>query len=122
MCLVERSWTAPIDDPDFGNPKLRAPICFNAAAAHSYVPRTIKKTELILAGRTKTEMMEAIVAAIDKKELPEMDPGAMCYMLSKQGNLSTRDGHWHPHLHVLLVFHRPCRMGSKSAGFSDLCF
>src|SRR5512137_527423 len=38
VCMVERSWTAPIDDPDFWNPKLRAPICFNAAAAHSYLP------------------------------------------------------------------------------------
>jgi len=98
LCMVERSWTGPIDDPDFWNPRLRAPICLNAAAAHSYVPRTIKKTELILAGRTKAQMMEAIVAAIDKKELPEVEPGAMCYMLSKQGYLSSRDGHWHPHL------------------------
>jgi hypothetical protein len=98
LCMVERSWTAPIDDPDFWNPRLRAPICLNAAAAHSYLPRTIKKTELILAGRTKAQMKEAIVAAIDKKELPEMEPGAMCYMLSKQGYLSSRDGHWHPHL------------------------
>ena len=53
VCIVQPSWTAPIDDPDFWNPKLRAPICFNAAAARSYLPRTIKKTDLILAGRTK---------------------------------------------------------------------
>ena len=68
VCLVERSWTSPIDDPGFWNPKGRAPICFNGAAARSYVPRTIKKTELIIAGRTKAQMMEAIVAAIDKKD------------------------------------------------------
>jgi hypothetical protein len=98
VCMVERSWTAPIDDLDFWNPKLRSPICFNAAAARSYLPRTIKKTDLILAGRTKGQMMEAIVAGIDKKELPAMESGAMCYMLSKQGYLSDRDGHWHPHL------------------------
>src|SRR5580658_6404734 len=29
VCMVERSWTAGIDDPDFWNPKLRAHICFN---------------------------------------------------------------------------------------------
>jgi len=98
VCVVERSWTAPVDDPNFWNPKLRGPICFNAAAARSYLPRTLKKTNLILAGRTKAQMMEAIVAAIDKKELPAMEPGAMCYMLSKQGYLSDSDGHWHPHL------------------------
>jgi hypothetical protein len=27
VCLVERSWTAPIDDPGFWNPKGRAPVC-----------------------------------------------------------------------------------------------
>ncbi len=93
VCIVERSWTAPIDDPGFWNPKGRAPLCLNAAAVHSYLPRTIRKTDLILAGRTKAQMMEAIVAAIDKKELPAMELGAMCYMLSKQGYLSDRDGH-----------------------------
>jgi len=91
VCIVERSWTAPADDPDFGNPKGRAPICLNAAAARSYLPRTIRKTDLILSGRTKAQMMEAIVAAIDKKELPAIEPGAMCDMLSKQGYLSDRN-------------------------------
>src|SRR5215469_5819716 len=91
VCVVERSWTAPIDDPNFWNPKLRGPLCLNAAAARSYLPRTIKKTDLILSGRTKEQMIEAMTAAIDKKELPPMEPGAMCYMLSKQGNLSERD-------------------------------
>ena len=37
-------------------------------------------------------------SALDKKQLPALEPGAMCYMLSKQGNVSARDGHWHPHL------------------------
>src|SRR6266850_4116363 len=45
VCMVERSWTAGIDDPDFWNPKLRAAICFNPAAARTYLPITIKKTE-----------------------------------------------------------------------------
>ena len=98
VCIVERSWTAPVDDPNFWNPKLRAPLCLNAAAARTYLPRTIRKTELVLAGRSKAEMIEAMVAAIEKKELPSIEPGAMCYMLSKQGYLSDRDGHWHPHL------------------------
>jgi hypothetical protein len=98
VCIVERSWTSPIDDPGFWNPKGRAPLCLNAAAARSYLPRTIRKTDLILSGRTKAQMMEAIAAAIDKKELPTMEPGAMVYMLSKQGYLGDPVGHWHPHL------------------------
>ncbi|HTT32063.1 MAG TPA: hypothetical protein VMH48_00550 [Methylomirabilota bacterium] len=99
VCIVERSWTAGINNPDFWNPKLRGPICFNAPAARSYLPRTIKKTELVLAGRTKRQMFDAIAAAIDKKELPAPEPGAMCYMLSKQGYLGDQAaGPWLPHL------------------------
>jgi hypothetical protein len=112
VCIVERSWTSPIDDPGFWNPKGRAPICFNAAAARSYLPRTIKKTDLILAGRTKAQMMEAIIAGIDKKELPEMEAGAMCYMLSKQGYLSDRDPHWHPHLMFFFSHTDPAAWGA----------
>src|SRR6202050_1235200 len=50
VCLVERSWTAPIDDPNFWNPKLRGPLCLNAAAGRTYLPPTTKKTEAALAG------------------------------------------------------------------------
>src|SRR6202046_4571790 len=98
VCVVERSWTAGIDDPDFWNPKLRGPICFNSPAARSYLPQTIRKTELVLAGDSRTQMFEGIKAAFDKKELPILETGTMCYMLSKQGYLSDHDGHWHPHL------------------------
>jgi hypothetical protein len=116
LCIVERSWTAPIDDPNFWNPKLRGPICFNAAAARTYLPRTIKKTELILAGRTKDQMIGAITAAIDKKELPAMEPGAMCYMLSKQGYLSDHAGHWHPHLMFFVSGDDPAAWGADLPG------
>ena len=52
-CMVERSWTAGIGFPEFWNPKLRGPICFNPAAARTYLPLTIKKTEWALAGQSK---------------------------------------------------------------------
>lgn len=97
-CLVERSWTAPYEDPEFWNPKIRGAICYNPAGVRSVLPLTLKKTELALAGRSKAQISEAINTAIKKKELPEVEPGAMCYMLSKQSYLSDRDGHWHPHL------------------------
>ena len=121
VCIVERSWTAPIDDPGFWNPKGRAPLCLNAAAARTYLPRTIRKTDLILAGRTKAQMM-AIVAAIDKKELPTMETGAMCYMLSKQGYLSDRDGHWHPHLMFFYSRTDPAAWGAGLPGSPIFAF
>ena len=99
VCLVERSWTAGINDPDFWNPKLRGPLCLNAAAVRSYLPRTIKKTELAIAGRSREQIFAAIGAALDKKELPSPEPGAMSFMLSKGGYLGDKaGGPWLPHV------------------------
>jgi len=97
VCVVERSWTSAAD-PDFWNPKVRTPICWNAAAARSVLNRNIKRTGLILAGRTQAQVDEIIVAAVDKKELPAMELGAMGYMMSKQGYGGDTVEHWHPHL------------------------
>ena len=122
VCMVERSWISPIDDPDFWNPKGRAPICFNAAAVRSYLPRVMRKTELLLAGSTKARMIETIKAAIDNKELPAMELGAMCYMLSKQGYLSDRVGHWHPHLMFFYSKGDPATWGAGLPGSPILAF
>ena len=97
VCIVERSWTSA-PDPDFWNPKVRTPICYNAAAARSVLVRNIKRTDLILAGRTKDQVDETIVAAVDKKELPAVESGAMCYMMSKQGYGGDTVEHWPSHL------------------------
>src|ERR1700730_4594133 len=70
VCLVERSWTAGINDPGFWNPKLRAPICLNPPAVRSYLPLTIKKTELVLVARSKAQIFDDIHTALDKRELP----------------------------------------------------
>lgn len=98
VCIVERSWTAGIDDPEFWNPKSRSPICYNPPGARSYVPLMIKRTEWILAGASKEQLAAKVKAAFASKELPTIEAGAMCYMLSKQGKLNDRDGHWHPHV------------------------
>ena len=121
VCVVERSWTSPIDDPEFWNPNGRAPVCYNPPAARSHLPRTFRKTELILAGRTKAQMMEAILAGIDKKELPPMEPGAMCYMLSKQFH-SDSGGHWHPHLMFFVSQSEPAAWGADLPGSPILAF
>ena len=98
VCMVERSWTAGLDFPEFWNSKIRAPICCNPAAARSYFAITMAKTNLALAGKSKAQIFEAIDAAFDKKELPAPGIGAMCYMMSKDGYLADDAGHFHPHL------------------------
>jgi len=103
LCIVERSWGAATDEPEFWNPKVRAPICFNPAAAKTFVPIFLMKTKLVVAGKSKAEIVEATASAIDKKELPGLEPGAMCYMLSKQQYLNDRGMSWHPHLMFLVA-------------------
>ena len=116
VCMVQRSWTAGIDDPDFWNPKLRAAICFNPPAARTYLPNTIKRTELVLGGRSKAQMFEGIKVAFDKKELPALESGAMCYMMSKQSYLSDRDPHWHSHLMFFVPLMDPAAWGTGLPG------
>jgi hypothetical protein len=116
VCLVERSWTAPINDPNFWNPKLRGPICLNPPAARSYLPLTIKKTGLILAGQSKAQMFDSIKAGLDKKELPTPEVGAMAYMLSKEQYLGDSARHWHPHLMFFLPPTDPATWGVDLKG------
>jgi hypothetical protein len=97
VCAVGRSWTSTVD-AEFWNPKVRVPACVNAAAARSYLLRVTKETEWGLAGRTPAQMNEAIAAAIAKKEVPPMEPGAMCYMMSKEGYGGDSVPHWPSHL------------------------
>ena len=98
VCMVERSWTSPFDSPDFWNPKVRAPICFNPAAARSILPLTFKRTDMVLAGFSKAQMIDSIKAGFDRKELPQPEPGAMSYMMSRGEYLSDAAGHYTSHL------------------------
>jgi hypothetical protein len=100
VCVVERSWMSPSDHPEFWNPKLRGPLCFNPAAARSILPLTIKRTQLVLAGLSKAQIMDNLKAALDRKELPALEPGAMSYMMSKQAYLTDSGGHNMCHLMI----------------------
>jgi hypothetical protein len=97
VCLVERSWGQGTDEAEFWNPKMRAPHCFNAQAAKTFAPIYLLKTKLVLAGKSKPEIANAITTALDKKEIPALEPGAMAYMMSKQQYLNDQGKSWHSH-------------------------
>ncbi len=111
VCLVERGWDAAVGDPVFWNPKIRGPNCFNAAAVRSFLPIALMKTRLALAGKSQAQIDEAMQAAFNQKKLPPLEPGAMCYMLSKNGYLNDQARSWHPHV----MFYVPLAM-SKTWG------
>jgi hypothetical protein len=110
-CLVERSWMAPFESPDFWNPKIRGPVCYNAAASKSILTYTLRRTKLALAGESKERILDDVRAEIARNEFPPPEPGAMSFMMSKGGYLSDADSHWHPHL----MFHVP-KVASASWG------
>jgi hypothetical protein len=102
-CLVERSWMSPFDSPGFWNPKIRGPVCYNPAASKSILAYTLRRTKLALAGCSTKQMLDEVRAAVARTELPWPEPGAMSFMMSKDGYLGDAEGHWHSHL----MFHVP---------------
>ncbi len=98
VCWVGRGWMAMFDHPEFWNPKVRAADCLNPPAARSILPYAYKRTELLLSGHSKQEAIAAIKAAIDKEELPHLEPGAVSYMMSKSSYLTDNASHNGPHL------------------------
>ncbi|HWB98234.1 MAG TPA: hypothetical protein VG672_16090 [Bryobacteraceae bacterium] len=103
VCLVERSWMSPFDSTDFWNPRIRAPVCYNAAASRSVLIYTLDRTKWVLSGLTKVQVHDRVVAAVADGTFPSPAPGAMSYMMAKGGYLTDAAGHWHPHL----MFHIP---------------
>src|SRR6266853_2472583 len=111
VCAVERGWMGPFNGEDaanFWNPKLRGPICFNPPAARSILPLTYKRTEMILAGQSKAQIIDGIKTFV-KQGLPPLEPGAMSYMMSKDQYLTDHgDHHWMAHL----MFYTPLMDGA----------
>ena len=115
VCIVGRGWTSAAD-PDFWNPKVRVPICMNAPAARSYLVAITKINDLALAGRNLAQVNEAIADATAKKQLPAMEPGAMCYMTGKQGYGGDVAPHWPPHLMFFYSDTDPAIWGANLPG------
>ena len=115
VCIVGRGWTSAAE-PDYWNPKVRVPMCVNAPAARSYLLHLTKETEWGLAGRTPAQMNQAISAALAKKDLPPMAPGAMCYMMGKQGYGGDSHPHWPSHLMFFFTDTDPAIWGANLSG------
>jgi len=99
VCFVERSWAAQFEDPDFWNPKLRAPNCFNAPAVRSVLPTYLQRTKWVLSGLDKPQLIEKTKAALSGRPLPAPETGSISFMLSKQGYLGDQaGGPWQPHV------------------------
>jgi hypothetical protein len=99
-CIVERGWMQPFGAPNFWSVKVRAPICYNAAAARTVLVYTFKRTEMALAGASKSQIQDRIVAGIRANALPTPEPSSMAYMMSKSQYLNDDGKAWYPHVMI----------------------
>lgn len=117
VCLVARSWDVGFDNPEFWNPKIRAPECFNAAGARSVLPHYLERTRWVLAGRSVAAMRALATAAAAAGKGMKPDPGSICYMMSRRGYLNDAvAGPWHPHVMTFALGVKPAAWGANLAG------
>jgi len=113
VCLVVRSWDHDFDakSGEFWNPKFRAPFCLNAAGAQFELTIYLMRTQWALAGASEKDMAAREQAAWAAGKLQEPKAGAMCYMMSRRGDLG--DGSpWHSHV----MFYLPRQQRASSWG------
>ena len=116
VCIVARAWTATFDWPEYWNPKVRAADCMNPQSARSILPVVSLRTRMAIAGHSKAEIEAAIETAYEKKELPNLETGAMDYMMSRPSYLTGQRGHNMAHLMFYLPFTDGKDWGSGAAG------
>jgi hypothetical protein len=99
VCLVVRSWDNELDSKSgvFWNPKFHAPFCLNAPGAQYELTLYLLRTRWVVAGATEKEMAAREQAAWAAGKLHEPKAGAMCYMMSRLGNLGEGSA-WHSHV------------------------
>ena len=113
VCLVERAWMAPFDDPGFWNPRIRGPVCYNPPAVGSLLPLIVRRTELALSGLSKSDLLDSMRAGARQPAAP----GAMAYMLSKLAYLGdAAGGPWLPHLMVYAPLADSSTWGADTPG------
>jgi hypothetical protein len=116
VCMVGRAWTAAFDWPEFWSPKVKAADCMNPQSARSILPIAILRSRMVMAGRSKEEILSAVKAAYEKKQLPKIESGAMDYMMSKSAYLTDQGGHNLPHLMFYSTTEDAKDWGSGAAG------
>jgi hypothetical protein len=117
VCMVDRSWATDLTDNEFWNVRVRQPACYNPAAARSVLPTYLERTRWVLAGASMSEIDRRTRAAVAHKRITPPEPGAMVYMMSRQGYLGdVLSKHPFPHLMFFLPRRGPGALGANLPG------
>lgn len=116
VCWVARGFAGATDWPERWNPRIRAAGCDNPQAARTVTPIAKLRTAMTLAGRTDADIAERIQAALRTREIPPLEAGAMCYMMSKASYLSDDGGHDMAHVMFYVPFKDGADWGANATG------
>lgn len=116
VCMVERSWMAAFDWAEFWNPRVRSADCLNPQAARSMVPGALLRSRMVMAGRSREEILSATKAAFANRQLPDLESGAMSYMMAKSSYLTDEGDHNMAHLMFFTAVSNAGDWGSGAAG------
>jgi hypothetical protein len=121
VCMVLRGWAAPTYTPaqflDFVySARIRAPICFNPAAARTVLPYQELRAKLAMEGKNPAQIADGVQAAYAKGELPRMETVAFAYMWSGDQYLGDGIGAFHPHMMVYTPYYENSMLGSNEFG------
>lgn len=117
VCVVVRAWAMDFGEAEFWNPKIRAPNCFNPQSVNSVVAAYLTRTKWVLSGVSVPEMESRTKAMLKSGAFRPPEPGAMCYMMSKQGYTDDNAaGPWRPHLMFYVAGVKPDAWGANLPG------
>ena len=116
VCFVQRSWANDFDNDQFWNPRIRTPQCWNAAAASSVLPDYLNRTQWVLAGVSREEMVSRTKAEFAHHEIGAPAPGSMAYMMSKEQYINDTAPQWYPHVMFFVSATDASAWGANAAG------
>lgn len=111
-CFTGRSWTGPArftdgkrvwSESNF-DPNIKAPQCFNAAAAQSLLEIHRIATRHFMQGASVTEVDLAIGESLTTGAVAMPGEGAMSYMFSPHQVLTPDGGRFHPHVMLYMPY------------------
>jgi hypothetical protein len=88
----------------------------NPQAARSILPIILLRARMVMAGRSEAEIVSAVKAAFENEQLPDLEDGAMSYMMSPSAYLTDEGNHNGPHLMFYTLLESGDDWGSGAAG------
>ena len=116
VCIVSHSWFAGFSDPDFWNPHSRGPECMNPPAVRSVLPEFLARTQWVLEGDSKQQIIAKTEAAFASHRFGQPAPVSFAFMLSKQGYLNNVHTAWLPHVMPFIPYGQEAQWGAGLPG------